>query len=123
MRDKQIEKQFKRKRRHRRVRAKIHGTKEVPRLNVYRSNAGLFVQLIDDDQGKTLASVNNKEIQAGSGKKKKTKTEVAFEAGKLLAQKAKKLKVEKVVFDKGGFKYHGRVQAVADGAREEGLQF
>ena len=123
MRDKQIEKQFKRKRRHRRVRAKIHGTKEVPRLNVYRSNAGLFVQLIDDDQGKTLASVNNKEIQAGSGKNKKTKTEVAFEAGKLLAQKAKKLKVEKAVFDKGGFKYHGRVQAVADGAREEGLQF
>lgn len=120
MQDKNKEKQFKRKRRHRRVRAKISGTKQVPRLSVYKSNYGLFVQLIDDEQGNTLTSVSNKEVK---DRNKKTKTEVAAEAGKLMAQKAKKMKIEKVVFDKGGFSYHGRVKAVADSAREEGLQF
>lgn len=116
--DIQQKKQLKRKRRQKRVRAKISGTAELPRLNVYRSNTGVFVQLIDDVSGRTLVSASNKEVKA-----KGTKTEQSFEVGKLIAQKAKKAKIEKVVFDKGGFKYHGRIKAVAEGAREEGLQF
>ncbi|HMB65305.1 MAG TPA: 50S ribosomal protein L18 [Patescibacteria group bacterium] len=116
--DIQKEKQLKRKRRQKRVRAKISGTAELPRLNVYRSNIGVFVQLIDDVNGRTLVSASNKEVKA-----KGTKTEQSFEVGKLIAQKAQKAKIEKVVFDKGGFKYHGRIKAVAEGAREAGLQF
>lgn len=116
--DIQKEKQLKRKRRHKRVRANISGTPEIPRLNVYRSNTGVFVQLIDDVSGRTLVSAGNKELKSGGNK-----TEQSFEVGKLIAQKAKKAKIEKVVFDKGGFKYHGRVKAVAEGAREGGLQF
>lgn len=118
MGDIQKVKQFQRKRRHKRVRAKVSGTPEIPRLSVYKSNAGVFVQLIDDIAGKTLVSAGNKEVKA-----KGTKTEQGFEVGKLIAEKAKKAKIEKVVFDKGGFKYHGRIKAVADGAREAGLQF
>ncbi len=111
-------KTFQRKRRHKRIRSRIFGTADIPRLNVYRSNTGVFVQLIDDNQGKTLASASNKEI-----KTKGNKVEQSFEVGKLIGQKAKKLKIEKIVFDKGGFNYHGRVKAVAEGAREEGLKF
>ncbi len=104
--------------RHRRVRAKVFGSSKIPRLNLYRSNKGLFIQLIDDQAGATLASVNNKEVKSG-----KTKTEKAKEAGKLIAEKAKKADIKKVVFDRGGFQYHGRVRAIADGAREGGLEF
>ena len=104
--------------RHNKVRAKVSGSAKIPRLNVYRSNKGLFVQLIDDQAGITLASVNDKEIKLG-----KTKTDKAKEAGKLIAKKAKEKKIEKVIFDRGGCKYHGRVKAVADGAREAGLKF
>lgn len=104
--------------RHNKVRSKVFGSAKIPRLNVYRSNKGLFVQLIDDQTGITLASINDKEIKSG-----KTKTDKAKEAGKLIAQKAKEKKIEKVVFDRGGCKYHGRVKAVAEGAREEGLKF
>lgn len=118
MSDIQKVKQLKRKRRHKRVRSRIFGTAEVPRLSVYRSNTGIFIQLIDDIAGHTLVSVSNKELSSRG-----TKTEQSFELGKLIAQKAKKAKIDKVVFDKGGFKYHGRVKAVAEGAREEGLQF
>ncbi len=114
------EKKFKRERRHTRVRAKVSGSSTMPRLNVYKSNTGVFVQLIDDLAGKTLASASNKELKS---KKGDNKTQQSLEVGKLIAQKAKKLKLERVVFDKGGFKYHGRVKAVADGAREEGLKF
>jgi large subunit ribosomal protein L18 len=100
-----------------RIRAKIRGTAERPRLNVQRSITGLSVQLIDDDSGKTLAAASTKEAKA-----KKT-VEGAAALGKLIAQKAKKAKVEKVVFDRSGYKYHGRVKALADAAREGGLVF
>ena len=106
------------KRRHKRVRSKVFGNAKIPRLNICRSNKGLFVQLINDETGVTLASVNDKEIKSG-----KTKLEKAREAGKLIAGKAKEKKIAKVVFDRGGCKYHGRVKAVADGAREGGLEF
>jgi len=105
-------------RRHNRVRAKISGTAEIPRLNVFRSNKGLFIQLIDDVAGKTLASINDADIKAG-----KTKVEKAKEAGKLIAQKALEKNIKKAVFDRGGYQYHGRTQAVAEGARESGLEF
>lgn len=105
-------------RRHNRVRAKVSGTAEIPRLNVFRSNRGLFIQLIDDAAGKTIASVNDEEIKAG-----KTKVEKAKEAGKLIAQKAGKAGIKKAIFDRGGYQYHGRTQAVAEGAREGGLEF
>lgn len=104
--------------RHKKVRAKVFGTAEIPRLNVYRSNKSLFIQLIDDQAELTLASINDKEIKSG-----KTKTDKAKEAGKLIAEKAKKANIKKVVFDRGGFQYHGRIKAMADGAREGGLEF
>ena len=104
--------------RHKKVRAKIFGSAKIPRLNLYRSNKGFFIQLIDDQAGVTLASINNKEIKSG-----KTKIDKAKEAGKLIAEKAKKANIKKVIFDRGGYKYHGRVKAVADGAREGGLEF
>lgn len=107
-----------RNRRHNRVRAKIKGTNNVPRLSVYRSNRGFFVQLIDDTVGKTLVSVSSSEI-----KDVKKKTDVAKEVGKLLAEKASGKKIVSAVFDRGGYKYHGRVKAVAEGAREGGLKF
>ena len=107
-----------RAKRHKKVRAKVFGTAKIPRLNLYRSNRSLFIQLIDDQAGVTLASVNDKEIKSG-----KTKVEKAKEAGKLIAEKAKKADIKKVVFDRGGYKYHGRVKSLADGAREGGLEF
>lgn len=105
-------------RRHNRVRAKVSGTAEIPRLNVFRGNKGLFIQLIDDVAGKTLASINDAEIKAG-----KTKVEKAKEAGKLIAKKAQEKSIKKAVFDRGGYQYHGRTAAVAEGAREGGLEF
>lgn len=112
------EKRQAREKRHNRVRAKIFGTNEIPRLSVYRSNKGLFVQLIDDEAGKTMASVSMKEITGV-----KAKIDAAREAGKLIAKKAVEKKINKVVFDRGGYKYHGRIKALAEGAREAGLQF
>jgi len=116
------EKREKRLRRHRRVRAKISGTKERPRLCVFRSNKHIYCQLIDDSEGqsKTLLSASDFEIKKEKGWDKK---KIAFEVGKLIAQKAKKAGIEKVVFDRGGYKYHGRVKALAEGAREGGLIF
>ena len=106
-------------RRRRRVRAKIHGTAERPRISVFRSNRGIFAQLIDDDAGRTLASVNWTEAELrGLGL-----MEQATRAGALLAQRAGDAGVQSAVFDRGGYKYHGRVKALADGAREGGLQF
>ncbi len=107
-----------RAKRHKKVRAKVFGSAKIPRLNLYRSNKSLFIQLIDDQAGITLASVNDKEIKSG-----KTKIDKAKETGKLIAEKAKKADIKKVVFDRGGFQYHGRVKALADGAREGGLEF
>jgi large subunit ribosomal protein L18 len=109
-----------RERRHRRVRGKIHGTAERPRLVVFRSNRGIEAQLVDDDAARTLAAASWLHLKKSF---KGSKTEQAAEVGKLLAQNAKKSGVDRVVFDRGGYLYHGRVKALADGAREGGLQF
>jgi len=107
-------------RRHRRVRGKIRGSAERPRLLVFRSNRGVFAQLIDDDTGRTLAAASWLELPKSF---KGDKTEQAAEIGKRLAAAAKKAGVESVVFDRGGYLYHGRVKALAEGAREGGLSF
>ena len=107
-------------RRHRRVRGKVRGTADRPRLHVFRSNRGIFAQLVDDDSGKTLAASSWLDLPKGF---KGDKTEQATEVGKRLGEAGKKLGVESVVFDRGGYLYHGRVKALADGAREGGLQF
>ena len=106
-------------RRRRRVRAKIRGTAERPRISVFRSNRGIFAQLIDDTSGRTLAAVNWTE----SALRTLEPMDQAKRAGLLLAERAKQAGVESAVFDRGGYRYHGRVQALADGAREGGLQF
>ncbi len=107
-------------RRHRRVRGKIRGTADRPRLAVFRSNRGIFAQLIDDGAGKTVAAASwldlPKSFKGGKG-------EQAAEVGKRLADAGKKAGVESVVFDRGGYLFHGRVKALADGAREGGLKF
>ena len=109
-----------RERRHRRIRGKIAGTAERPRLAVFRSNRGIFAQLIDDEAGKTLAGAS----WLGLAKTfKGNKSEQAAEVGKALAKAAKAAGVETCVFDRGGYLYHGRVKALADGAREGGLEF
>ena len=107
-------------RRHRRVRRKISGTAERPRLVVHRSNRGIEAQLVDDVEGRTLASANHLGIKKTF---KGNKTDQAAEVGKLLAAAGKKAGVETVVFDRAGYLYHGRVKALADAAREGGLQF
>ena len=105
--------------RRRRVRAKVRGTAERPRISVFRSNRGIFAQLIDDDAGRTLAAVNWTEADLRSLKP----MEQATQAGELLAERAKAAGVETAVFDRGGYQYHGRVKALAEGAREGGLTF
>ena len=109
----------KRLRRRRRVRAKVRGTAERPRIAVFRSSRGIFAQLIDDDAGRTLAAVNWTEGDLKSLKR----MEQAKKAGELLAERAKAAGVETAVFDRGGYQYHGRVKALAEGAREGGLIF
>jgi len=106
----------KRKLRHKRIRANIFGTKERPRLSVFRSNKHIFLQLIDDKKGEIIISTSDLKT-----KKKGTKTEIAREVGKELAKLAKEKKIECAVFDRGGYKYHGRIKAVAEGVREGGL--
>jgi large subunit ribosomal protein L18 len=140
-----LKKQQKHIRRRKRVRAKISGTNSVPRFSVFRSNKNIYAQLIDDEKGKTLVAASDKELKlkvsafggsAVGGKSQKLKTSenkkeiirtgkilAAYEVGKLIAEKAIKKDIKKVVFDRGGRKYHGRVKAVADGAREGGLIF
>ncbi len=109
-----------RERRHKRVRGKIVGTAERPRLVVFRSNRGIEAQLVDDLEGKTLAAASWLHLKKSF---KGSKSEQAAEVGKLLAANAKKANVETVVFDRGGYLYHGRVKALADAAREGGLKF
>jgi large subunit ribosomal protein L18 len=106
-------------RRRRRVRARVVGTAARPRLSVYRSNKGLFAQLIDDSAGHTVAAVNWTEAELRS----LNPTEQAKKAGELLAERGKAAGVETCVFDRGGYQYHGRVRALAEGAREGGLAF
>jgi large subunit ribosomal protein L18 len=105
-------------RRHRRVRGKVAGTAERPRLVVFRSNRGIGAQLVDDETGRTLASASWKGVGASG-----SKTEQASAVGKALAEVAKKAGIEGCVFDRAGYLYHGRVKALAEGAREGGLQF
>ena len=114
-----LTKQQQRLRRRRRVRARIQGTADRPRLSVYRSNRGVFAQLVDDQAGKTLAAVNwtEKDLRGLDP------TEQAKRAGALLADRAKGAGIEACVFDRGGYRYHGRVKALAEGAREGGLSF
>jgi len=113
-----------RKRRHVRVRAKVSGTAQRPRLNVFRSSAHMYAQVIDDNQGHTLVSASDLEDavkeRAGAGA---TKSARAKAVGEIVAERAKAAGISAVVFDRGGFLYHGRIKAVADGAREAGLDF
>ncbi len=102
--------------RHKRIRKQIIGTKDMPRLCVYRSNKNISAQLIDDEKGVTLASASSLDMKGNN-------TEVAVKVGEKIAAEAKKIKVTKVVFDRGGYLYHGRVKALADAAREKGLEF
>ncbi|MBR2782448.1 MAG: 50S ribosomal protein L18 [Oscillospiraceae bacterium] len=109
-----------RQKRHVRVRAKISGTPERPRLNVFRSNANIYAQIIDDVNGTTLVSASTleKEFEGATGNK-----EAARKVGKLIAERAKAKGIDTVVFDRGGYLYHGRVAELAEGAREAGLEF
>ena len=107
--------------RHDRVRTKVIGTSEVPRLNVFRSNGNIFAQIIDDSCDKTLVSASSidKELKLENG----GNIDAAVKVGELLAKRAKKAKITTVTFDRGGYLYHGRVKALADSARENGLEF
>lgn len=107
-----------RQRRHARVRKTISGTNEMPRLNVFRSNTGIYAQVIDDVKGVTLASSSSKALKVNG-----SNIEGAKAVGKDIAEKCKKAKIKSVVFDRGGYLYHGRVAALADAAREAGLEF
>ena len=108
-----------RKIRHTRVRNKINGTSECPRLNVFRSNSNIFAQIIDDEKQITLVSSSSVELKLNNG----GNIEGAKLVGKDIAEKAKKKNITKVVFDRGGYQYHGRVEALAEAARENGLEF
>lgn len=112
-----------RQRRHMRVRKRIFGTSQRPRLNVFRSLSEIYAQLIDDEKGRTLVAASSIDHELRSKLAGKTKTEQAHLVGKTLAERARTAGIQKVVFDRGGFKYIGRVKALADGAREGGLEF
>ncbi|MBU1179210.1 50S ribosomal protein L18 [Patescibacteria group bacterium] len=117
------EKYKKRIKRKKRVRAKIAGTGSRPRFSVFRSNKHLVLQLIDDEKGKSLLQISDVGRVKKKGAKKETKTEAAYKLGEIFAEKAKEKKIKSVVFDRGGYKYTGRVKAVADGARKGSLVF
>jgi len=117
----------KRQTRHKKIRQKVKGTKKVPRLNVFRSNMHIYAQLIDDENGITICSLSdmklNKRRLNKVGLKKDEGITPSFEVGLQIAKSANVKKIKKVVFDRGGFQYHGRIRAVAEGAREGGLKF
>ncbi|MES3005258.1 MAG: 50S ribosomal protein L18 [Patescibacteria group bacterium] len=110
-------KKQKRQRRHVKIRSKVFGTQDVPRLAVFKSNKHIMVQVINDDSGKTLTAVHSREVKG------KNMTEKSIAVGVLVAEKAKKMNVSKIVFDRGGFIYTGNIKALADAARSGGLQF
>ncbi|MGB9620317.1 MAG: 50S ribosomal protein L18 [Armatimonadota bacterium] len=116
-------KELLRQRRHRRVRKKVFGTPDKPRLNVFRSLCNIYAQIIDDTRGHTLVSASTLDAELKSALKTGGNIEAAREVGKLVGQRALAKGIEAVVFDRGGYKYHGRVAALADGAREAGLKF
>lgn len=114
--EKNIAKNEKRRQRHQRIRSKIKGSSICPRFSVFRSNRALYLQLIDDEKERTLVGFSDLKLKG------KNKTEKAFLAGQKMAEEAKKLKIEQTVFDRGGYKFQGRIKAVADGAKEKGLK-
>lgn len=120
---KKVDKNIERLRRHARVRKKVSGTGETPRMCVFRSLNHIYVQVIDDVKGVTLCSASTVEKELKEKVATLSKTDAAKEVGKAVGEKAKKLGIESVVFDRGGYLYTGRVQALADGAREAGLDF
>lgn len=109
--------------RHRRVRKRVVGTQARPRLSIFRSSQHIYAQVIDDAAGKTLAAASTIDAEVKPGAEKAKKTEASVLVGTRLAQRAKAAGITAVVFDRGGFKYHGRVKALADAARKEGLEF
>ena len=131
------ERREKRYKRHKRVKGKIMGSSKRPRLYVFRSHKHIYAQLINDEKNKVLASADDRKLKTKQIKttkatkeaketgelKRKGKQASAFKVGKLIAQKAKGLKIDKVVFDRGGYRYHGRVKSLAEGARKQGLKF
>ncbi|GIK29466.1 MAG: 50S ribosomal protein L18 [Chloroflexi bacterium] len=116
-------KRFQRDRRHTRVRARIEGTAARPRLNVYRSLANIYAQVIDDEAGHTLVSASTIDADVQTQANGKNKKDAAKIVGKIVAERAKAAGITQVVFDRGGYRYHGRVAALAEGAREAGLEF
>ena len=120
---KKINKNEVRKAKHNRIRFTLKGTSDMPRLNVYRSTNEIYAQLIDDKAGKTLCSASSKDKDLEKALAGKTKVEQAYEIGKVIGERAIKLGIKKVVFDRGGYIYTGRVQKLADGARSAGLEF
>lgn len=118
---KKISRNVMREARHKRVRRDVHGTSAVPRLNVFRSNSNIFAQIIDDEEGVTLVSASSldKDLKLNNG----SNVEAATKVGELIATKAIKANIKKVVFDRGGYLYHGRVKALAEAARNKGLEF
>jgi large subunit ribosomal protein L18 len=131
-----MERNYRRKLRHKRVRARIAGTASRPRLSIFRSNRNIFVQLIDDDKGITIASAGSKDLSKKPAAKEKTSgarkkermisaknIRTALAVGELIAKRALEKKISSVVFDRGGYKYHGVIKAVAEGARKGGLKF
>ena len=120
---KKVNKNEVRKAKHTRIRFTLKGTSDMPRLNVYRSTSEIYAQIIDDKAGKTLCSATSKDKALAKAVEGKTKTEQAYEVGRAIAEKAVKLGIKKVVFDRGGYIYTGRVQKLAEGARSAGLEF
>lgn len=120
---KSVNKNEVRKAKHSRIRHTLKGTAEMPRLNVYRSTNEIYAQIIDDKAGKTLCSATSRDKSLAKAVEGKNKSDVAFEVGKEIAEKAVKLGIKKVVFDRSGYIYTGRVQKLAEGARSAGLEF
>lgn len=120
---KKVNKNEIRKAKHNRIRFTLKGTSDMPRLNVYRSTNEIYAQVIDDIAGKTLCSASSKDAALAKAVEGKTKVDAAFEVGKAVAEKAVKLGIKKVVFDRSGYVYTGRVQKLAEGARSAGLEF
>ena len=116
-------KRLARERRHRRVRKKVFGTTERPRLNVYRSLKHIYGQVIDDNAGHTLVSASTVDGEVLAELGEKSRTEQAYLVGQVLARRAREVGINSVIFDRGGWAYHGRVKALAEGARKEGLEF
>ncbi len=121
--DRNKKKYLARKTRQTRARAKISGTSQRPRLNIYRSLTNIYAQVIDDEAGKTIVSASSIDKEIATLLDGKSKVDAARLVGKTLGERAKQAGIEKVVFDRGGYRYHGRVAAVAEGAREAGLEF